>query len=92
MRALEAGSINNNMRNEIPSIQGISKRAISSDTFMGLTRLVKQIKARHPGQRQAYLVADRSVPYGVLIRTMDAIRGVVWEGNLSMVDSPISKA
>jgi biopolymer transport protein ExbD len=43
--------------------------------YRQLTRLAQKIKARYPNERRVVLVADRQVPYAVLIRTMDALRG-----------------
>ncbi len=43
--------------------------------YAALTRLAKQIKAQFPKTRQAVLTADGHVPYQVLIKTLDAVRG-----------------
>jgi len=40
-----------------------------------LTRLAWRIKQRHPDARRVFVSADRNVPYRVIVRTMDALRG-----------------
>jgi len=43
--------------------------------YRGLTRLARELKARHPDQRKVTITADREVPYRVVVATMDALRG-----------------
>lgn len=43
--------------------------------YKGLIKLLKQVKEKYPGERQVILSADRSVPYQVVIRVMDTLRG-----------------
>jgi len=49
---------------------------VARHDYRQLTRLAQKIKARYPKERRVVLVADRQVPYAVLVRTMDALRGV----------------
>ena len=44
--------------------------------YGALTRLAHEIKTRYPGTRQAVLTADSHVPYQVLVKTLDAVRGI----------------
>lgn len=57
------------------TLRGGERRWIDGYDYEALTRLAEQIKAQHPDQRQVVLSADRRVPYRVVIRTMDALRG-----------------
>jgi biopolymer transport protein TolR len=57
------------------SVRGGERRWIDGYDYERLTHLAKQIKGQHPDQRQVVLTADRRVPYRVVIRTMDALRG-----------------
>jgi biopolymer transport protein TolR len=43
--------------------------------YKGLVTLVRQVKDKFPGERQAILTADQKIPYKVVIETMDALRG-----------------
>lgn len=43
--------------------------------FDGLTRLVRQVKHKHPSQRKVTITADREIPYRVVVATIDALRG-----------------
>jgi biopolymer transport protein ExbD len=43
--------------------------------YKGLVTLVKQIKDKFAGERQAILTADQKIPYKVVVETMDALRG-----------------
>ena len=43
--------------------------------YGALARLAKKIKTRYPGTREAVLTADRHIPYQVLVKTMDTVRG-----------------
>jgi biopolymer transport protein ExbD len=44
--------------------------------YEALARLARKIKRRYPRERKVYLTADRNVPYQVVVRTMDALRGI----------------
>ncbi len=43
--------------------------------YDALARLAQKIKVRYPKTRQAVLTADGHVPYQVLVKTLDAVRG-----------------
>jgi len=52
-----------------------SSRWVDHYDYGALTRLAGVIKTRYPGTRQAVLTADGHVPYQVLVKTLDAVRG-----------------
>jgi biopolymer transport protein ExbD len=43
--------------------------------YKALIRMMKDIKKKYPGERQVILSADRLIPYKVVVRTMDNLRG-----------------
>ena len=57
------------------SLSGGRQRWVDGYDYDGLTRLARSIKQQHPDQRQVILTADRRVPYHVVVRAMDALRG-----------------
>lgn len=43
--------------------------------YNGLVKKVRQIKKTYPKERQVILMADRSIPYQAVVKTMDVLRG-----------------
>lgn len=43
--------------------------------YAALEALARKIKAQYPKERTVILTADRWIPYGVMVKTMDALRG-----------------
>ena len=46
-----------------------------SHDFAALTHLAAKIKQHNPDERRVHITADARVPYAVVVRTMDALRG-----------------
>ena len=46
----------------------------------GLLKLVKETKAKFPGERQVIVTADRQVPVQVVVRALDTLRGTATVG------------
>jgi biopolymer transport protein ExbD len=44
--------------------------------YKGLLKKTSEIKEKYPNERQVILSADRLVPYKVVVKTMDTLRGV----------------
>lgn len=57
------------------SLTAASDRWVDRYDYPRLTRMVSKIKRRYPTTRQAVLTADARIPYQVVVRTMDALRG-----------------
>jgi len=43
--------------------------------YKSLATKVQEVKAKYPAERQAILSADRSIPYKVVVKAMDTLRG-----------------
>ncbi|MFH1131993.1 MAG: biopolymer transporter ExbD [Pseudomonadota bacterium] len=43
--------------------------------YEGLTKLLKEVKLKYINERQAIMSADRNVPYQVIVKVMDTLRG-----------------
>lgn len=47
--------------------------------YQALAKMMKEAKSKYPYERQVILTADRSIPYKVVVDTMDTLRGVATE-------------
>lgn len=43
--------------------------------YKALSKMISEVKEKYPNERQAILSADRTIPYKVVVKTMDTLRG-----------------
>jgi biopolymer transport protein TolR len=73
----EAGRVLSGRDGKLPTLPCTAMAAIGCATYddAGLTELARSIKRRHPRVRRVELLADERIPYQVVVRAMDAVRG-----------------
>jgi biopolymer transport protein TolR len=68
-----AGGVLRNERGMLPTIA--FEGTPSARHLAALGKLAATIKKQHPGERRVHLTADARVPYRIVVRTADVLRG-----------------